>query len=46
MMQVLSVLESSMSNLIREYVHVLQHTYHTIWEAALASHYKTNIWAN
>lgn len=45
-MQLLSVLESSMSSLIREYVHVLQRTYYTIWEAALASHCKTNIWAN
>lgn len=45
-MQVLSVLESSMSYLIREYVHVLQGTYYTIWEGALPSHCKTNIWAN
>lgn len=45
-MQVLSVWEYNMSYLIREYVHVLQRTYYTIWEAALASHCKTNIWAN
>ena len=46
LMQAPSALESSMSYLIREYMHVLQRTYNTIWEAASASHCKTNIWAN
>lgn len=45
-MQVISVLKLSMSYLIREYVHVLQSTYFTIWEAVVASRCKTNIWVN
>lgn len=45
-MQVLSVLESSMPYLIGKYVHVLQHTYYTIWEAAVALHSKTDILDN